>query len=45
MGVVTVPTDTMSSTRRFPAPLSPAEHPHDHRHHPTDDPAGPGAHR
>ena len=23
----------------------PAQHPHGHRHHPADDPAGPGAHR
>jgi len=45
MGVVTVPTDTMSSTRRFPALLPAAEHPHNHRHHPAHDPAGPGADR
>jgi len=25
--------------------LTPPEHPHQHRHHPADDPAGPGAHR
>ena len=26
-------------------PSPPAQHPHDHRHHPADDPAGPGADR